>query len=126
MPQPVMGAYPRPTAIAEKLEAIVRLGRVNSRVKDHFDLWVLLVCDRQPADEVRSAVRATFSRRGTVIPAGIPSGLSDEYANDPRVVAQWRAFVTRSQRSAPDFSTMLGHLRDAALPIFEQARESHA
>lgn len=38
MPQPVLTAYPKPTVIAEKLEAIVRLGRINTRVKDHFDL----------------------------------------------------------------------------------------
>jgi hypothetical protein len=42
LPSPVLNAYPKPTVIAEKLEAIVRLGRVNSRLKDYFDLWILL------------------------------------------------------------------------------------
>jgi len=31
-------AYSRETVVAEKLEAIVKLGMLNSRFKDYFDL----------------------------------------------------------------------------------------
>lgn len=41
MPQPQLRAYPRYTVVAEKLEAMVKLGMLNSRMKDYFDLWVL-------------------------------------------------------------------------------------
>lgn len=68
MPSPVLGAYPKPTAIAEKLEATVRLGRVNSRLKDYFDLWVLLVAVETDRSEVASAIAATFTRRNTPVP----------------------------------------------------------
>lgn len=124
MPQPVLSGYPKPTVIAEKLEAIVQLGRVNSRVKDHFDLWLLLVIDGCHADDVCPAVIATFARRGTAIPPGVPIGLSQEYANDPRVLAQWRAFVARNQLSAPDLPELLGQLRQAVLPMLDRVRQA--
>ena len=41
MPQPQLRVYPRYTVVAEKLEAMVKLGILNSRMKDYFDLWVL-------------------------------------------------------------------------------------
>lgn len=126
MPRAVLGAYPKPTVIAEKLEAIVRLGRVNSRVKDHFDLWLLLVIDGQEADHVVPALIATFERRGTVMPEGTPVGLSDEFAQDARVLAQWRAFVTRNELTTPDFPELLRQLREVAVPMINRARDLSA
>jgi len=32
-------AYPRETVVAEKLEAMVKLGMINTRMKDFYDLW---------------------------------------------------------------------------------------
>jgi len=125
MPRAVLGAYPKPTVIAEKLEAIVRLGRVNSRVKDHFDLWLLLVVDGQEADQVVPALIATFKRRGTAIPEGAPVGLSNEFASDARILAQWRAFVMRNELTTPELSDLLGQIRQAVLPMLDQARQAN-
>ena len=36
-PAPRLRVYPRETVFAEKLEAIVKLGLTNSRMKDYFD-----------------------------------------------------------------------------------------
>jgi predicted nucleotidyltransferase component of viral defense system len=41
MPAPRIQAYPMNSVIAEKLEAIVSLGMLNSRMKDFFDIWFL-------------------------------------------------------------------------------------
>jgi hypothetical protein len=38
MESPRLRAYPRETAVAEKLEALVKLGMANSRMRDFFDL----------------------------------------------------------------------------------------
>jgi len=40
-PAPRLRAYPRETVVAEKLEAMVKLGLANSRMKDFYDLVVL-------------------------------------------------------------------------------------
>ena len=41
MPAPRLKGYPRETAIAEKFEAMVKLGTLNSRMKDFYDIWLL-------------------------------------------------------------------------------------
>jgi predicted nucleotidyltransferase component of viral defense system len=41
MPAPRLRAYARETVIAEKFQAMVALGRANSRMKDFYDIWVL-------------------------------------------------------------------------------------
>jgi len=41
MPAPRVRAYPMNTVVAEKLEAIVSLGMLNSHMKDFYDLWFL-------------------------------------------------------------------------------------
>ncbi|HZH02247.1 MAG TPA: nucleotidyl transferase AbiEii/AbiGii toxin family protein, partial [Myxococcaceae bacterium] len=40
-PAPRLRAYPRETVVAEKLEAMVQLGMVNSRMKDFYDLAMM-------------------------------------------------------------------------------------
>jgi hypothetical protein len=40
-PAPVLQAYPREAVIAEKLEAISKLGLLNSRMKDYYDIALL-------------------------------------------------------------------------------------
>ncbi len=41
MPKPVLRAYTKETALAEKFEAMVSLGERNTRMKDYFDVWLL-------------------------------------------------------------------------------------
>lgn len=38
---PKLKAYPRYTVVAEKMEAMVKLGLANSRMKDFYDVWLL-------------------------------------------------------------------------------------
>ena len=41
LPAPRLQAYARETVIAEKFQAMVALGRANSRMKDFYDIWIL-------------------------------------------------------------------------------------
>jgi len=40
-PSARLRAYPREAVVAEKLEALVKLGMANTRMKDFYDLWRL-------------------------------------------------------------------------------------
>lgn len=64
-PAPSLLCYSRESAIAEKFEAMVKLGELNSRMKDFYDIWLL---SRQFAFEyskLAEAVKLTFKQRGT-------------------------------------------------------------
>lgn len=100
-PAPILRVYPRETVISEKLEAIVSLGMANSRMKDFFDLRALVREGRAGEDVLIEAIRATFERRGTPIPEGVPLGLSNEFANSPAKIALWKGFLDRNRLEAP-------------------------
>ncbi|QIB66505.1 nucleotidyl transferase AbiEii/AbiGii toxin family protein [Kineobactrum salinum] len=66
---PKLRAYPRYTVVAEKVEALSSLGIANSRMKDYFDLWILLAQHTDfDGDILRQAVQSTFDRRNTALP----------------------------------------------------------
>jgi len=96
-PSPRLRVYPRYTVVAEKLDAIISLGMANSRMKDYFDIWVILRGSELDLEVLRSAVNATSKRRNTSIPEGLPLGLSDEFAQDKNKNIQWNAFLSKNQ-----------------------------
>jgi hypothetical protein len=54
----------------------------NTRVKDYFDLRVLLDRESLNINALAQAAAATFVRRGMLVPTEVPVGLTDEFAND--------------------------------------------
>ena len=60
--------YPKYTMVAEKFHAVCLLGMANTRMKDYFDLWVLLTEGTLEPTELRRAVEATFDRRQLPVP----------------------------------------------------------
>ncbi len=87
-------AYSPATVMAEKLQAVVALGLINGRMKDFYDLWAIPRSVHVSVEELAEAVRATFQRRQTPVPADRPTGLSGAFAEQPGKADQWRAFST--------------------------------
>jgi predicted nucleotidyltransferase component of viral defense system len=111
MPTPHLRAYPPETVIAEKFHAMVALGRANSRMKDYYDVWMLTNTFALDPKRMRQAIAATFARRNTLIPALVPDGLSDAFANDPAKQRQWTAFVRDLSGPVPGLDHIVGDLR---------------
>ncbi len=95
-PAPLLQAYPRETVVAEKLEALTKLGLLNSRMKDYYDLALLARMYPFNGEQLLAAISATFRHRGTRVEAE-PAGLTNAYYEDPARALQWRAFVRRSR-----------------------------
>ena len=81
-PAPQLRAYPKYTVVAEKFHAVCLLGLANTRMKDYFDLWVLLDDTTLDPSEVRRAIEATFERRKMPMPTTVPVGFTDAFAGD--------------------------------------------
>ena len=102
-PRPVLRAYPPETVVAEKFQALVDLGMINSRLKDFFDLWAMAGTFDFHGPELMDAIRATFARRGTTVPVATPIALTATFFEDPEKQQLWRAFRIRADvRIAPD------------------------
>jgi predicted nucleotidyltransferase component of viral defense system len=95
MDPPQVLAYPRETVVAEKLHTMVVLDISNTRMKDFYDLWFLSRSWTFQLIALADAIRATFERRGTPLPAGTPFALTPEFHSDGQKSLQWKAFVKR-------------------------------
>lgn len=119
MPAPMLAVYPLETVVAEKLEAIVKLAGFNSRVKDYFDLWVLMRYEKLDRQMLPEAIRATFVRRQTALPVALPAGLAPQFAAQRQ--GMWQAFLTRSGLVAPPLADVLNELRTQCWPLLQAA-----
>ena len=111
LPRPRLRAYPRETVIAEKLHAVVLLGMRNSRMKDYFDVHALLHEGAPDASQLANAIAATFMRRRTALPEGMPQGLDDEFASDATKRAQWKGFLDANRIEAPALEVVVADIR---------------
>jgi hypothetical protein len=121
-PAPVLFGYNRETAIAEKLQALVQLRMLNSRMKDYYDLWLLSRDPELNIATLREAIQRTFRNRNTAIEVA-PVGLSAEFCNDPVKQAQWQAFLKRSSlnEELKSLAEIGENLREFFGPIVEDA-----
>lgn len=117
MPSPRLRAYPRYTVVAEKLEAMVKLGILNSRMKDYFDLWILARHSDFDGAVLVKAIHATFERRRTGFPTSVPFGLSDEFAADTQKNIQWLAFLRKNSLEPVPLAKVVEDVRQFLMPV---------
>ncbi len=122
-PAPHLLAYSKETAIAEKLEAMVKLGELNSRMKDFFDIWLLSRSFDFEGQRLSEAIEKTFKRRGTAIPAE-PMALTARFSGDSQKRTQWAGFVRRMKlRDVPSLPEIIAELREFLLPPMRAVSE---
>jgi len=119
LPAPRLRAYRPETSIAEKLETMVMRGLINSRLKDYFDIHVLSAHETFDLQTLADAIRSTFERRGTLVPPGLPEGLTQAYVDEPGRALQWRAFLEKS--GAANIRDELGSIVEAMATFLEPA-----
>lgn len=128
MEAPLIRAYPRESAIAEKFHAMVVLDIRNSRMKDFYDVWLLANSWTFEMASLRDAILASFERRGSPIPETIPFALTEAFLNDPQKNLQWNAFVSRLNPGdkAPSLEEVGAVLRSFLLPCISAESLTHA
>jgi len=128
LPTATMRAYPKQTVVAEKFEAMVSLGIANSRMKDFYDIWVLSSEFQFDGDVLAKAIRATFERRGTAIPAQPPVAFTPEFSSDRSKAAQWRAFVSRGRLVAhpPPFGIVIEKVASFIWPLAQAIQQGRS
>ena len=102
MSAPRIQAYPMETVVAEKTEAVVHLGMLNSRMKDFYDIWFLARTFSFDLGILSAALRATFDRRKTELEPDRLKTLLVGLSGDAAKRTQWRAFLRKSSLAAPD------------------------
>jgi predicted nucleotidyltransferase component of viral defense system len=121
LPAPRLRAYPRETVIAEKFQAMVALGRANSRMKDFYDIWLLSRTYDFEGDALARAIAATFARRKTPIPAEPPYALTRAFADDRAKQQQWASFAEAIGAELPALAQIVDDLAGFLMPRAAEA-----
>ncbi|MFZ3046736.1 MAG: nucleotidyl transferase AbiEii/AbiGii toxin family protein [Desulfatirhabdiaceae bacterium] len=101
-PAPQLNGYTMESTIAEKLHAMVKLGILNSRMKDFYDIWLLSRTFDFDGVILAEAVEKTFENRNTPIPIK-PTVFNSSFVNDHTKKIQWQGFIRKAKLSdAPE------------------------
>lgn len=120
LPAPRLRIYPRVVTIAEKFQAMVHLGRRNSRMKDFHDIWALSSAFAFDGPVLLEAVSACFKRRGTAWTSGTPDALGSAFYSDGDLQARWSAYMRAGAfrtRPPTSFESIGDRVRDFLGPV---------
>ncbi|MCB0531996.1 MAG: nucleotidyl transferase AbiEii/AbiGii toxin family protein [Saprospiraceae bacterium] len=114
---PEIQAYSVETVIAEKFEAMIDLGELNSRMKDFYDLYRLLQSGKFDLDTLEEAVKTTFENRQTPYTERHPL-FEEKFATDSQRLVQWAAFIRKSRLDMIEFGEVYKIIRNRLEPIY--------
>ncbi len=116
LPAPELLTYSRETLIAEKFEAMIKHGSLNSRMKDFYDIWMLSRRFNFNGEQLGSAIRLTFTQRSTALSIEVEA-FKDQFINTKQV--QWTAFLKRlKQAHVPNqFKEIVTGVEDFLSPL---------
>ena len=97
-PAPILRGYSKESTISEKFQAMVKLGILNSRMKDFYDIWFLSQKFDFKGQTLSNALRKTFVNRNTDIVSN-PVVFENSFASDKDKQKQWQAFIQRTRLS---------------------------
>lgn len=106
--------YPMESVVAEKLEAIVKLGTINSRMKDFYDIWHLARRFDFDGVSLSKAIEATFTHRQTQIEKE-PVALTADFILQSE--SQWNAFLKRTKLENLSFVETVSLIKEFTLPV---------
>lgn len=124
LPAPSLRIYPRSATVAEKFEAMVQLGRRNTRMKDFHDIWALSEAFDFGGVELQQALRECFARRRTAWTFEPPAALTTAFYANAEAQDLWAGYCNKEPIIPPpaSFGTIgeririfLGPVRDSVI-----------
>lgn len=113
---PIIQAYTIETVIAEKLQAIIILAQLNSRMKDFYDIYSLLESEKINLEVVKEAINQTFSNRNT--PINFDSIVfKEEFYTDANRLKMWNAFLTKIKAEEIPFEIVVKRIEKLVIEI---------
>lgn len=103
LPKPHLKSYPPESVVSEKFEAMIKLGLLNSRMKDFYDLWLMTRRFDFKGSDLAEALKRTFTHRKTDLPGRKPLFAEEIYDQTSDRQTFWKAFLTKSRiKHAPE------------------------
>lgn len=120
--EPEINAYSIETVIAEKFQAMIALGTFNSRMKDFYDVYILLKNGNIDLHILQEAIFQTFQRRNTPFIPGHDL-FSESFFKDKKRLTMWNAFLKKIKVKDPiDFKTVVDEIVHQLEPMYQNIR----
>ncbi len=117
MSEPTLLGYTLETVIAEKLESIVKLALVNTRMKDFYDLWTILKSHEIQPEKLIIAIQEVFANRKT--PLKRPIAFTVEFYNSKETQQRWNNFLSAMGKPQIKFEDVILELSKSIDGFFE-------
>ena len=103
LPKPHLKGYPAESVVSEKFEAMVKLGLLNSRMKDFYDIWLMMRQFDFSGLNLVEALKRTFEHRKTDLPEDQPLFAEEIYDEKSDRQTLWKAFLKKGDiKHAPE------------------------
>lgn len=112
-------AYSIETVIAEKMHAIIDLADQNSRMKDFYDLYILLSTKTIDKLTLQEAINHTFENRCTKYD---PNAIffREEFCKNKTMETRWKAFIRKiTSKTDLGYPEVVAYLQQSLLPYWE-------
>lgn len=108
---PILWAYTPETVIAEKLQAIIVLAQLNSRMKDFYDIYTLITIQSIDIGILNEAITQTFTQRNTTINFN-SIVFTEEFYKDAKRIKMWNTFLNKIDVPIINFETVIKTIQD--------------
>jgi len=102
-PKPKLKGYSIESIIAEKFESMVKLGAINSRMKDFYDIWIISRQFNFEGERLKEALKKTFTHRKTELPNSSKLFSEEFYDEKSNKQIMWKSFLRKNDiNSTPE------------------------
>ncbi|MCH9625144.1 MAG: hypothetical protein S4CHLAM123_03130 [Chlamydiales bacterium] len=114
---PRLLGYTQESVVAEKVDAMLQLGELNSRMKDFYDVWYLAHRISFKMSTLTEALKATLATRKTEVPAR-PHIFEPSFWTNAIKQEQWKNFCRQNRfEGMPEFPQLMAELEKFLRPV---------
>jgi predicted nucleotidyltransferase component of viral defense system len=115
-PSPQLRGYTPETMIAEKLDAMVKLGLANSRMKDFYDVWTMVNQFQINPEEIAPVIKEVFQNRKTIV-REVPKAFTEAFYNTPKTLERWDSFLKGIAHDPVPLEQVILEIKNFFLPV---------
>lgn len=94
--------YSLESVVAEKFQTMIDRGKFNSRMKDFFDLYRIILAHKFEKELLAEALKVTFENRSTAFNAK-NEFFSEDFGKDKMLNQLWDNYIRKMNLNLPDF-----------------------
>lgn len=122
---PRLLGYTQESVVAEKVDAMLQLGELNSRMKDFYDVWYLAHRISFKMSTLTEALKATLTTRKTEVPER-PHIFEPSFWTHAIKQEQWKNFCRQNRfEGMPEFPQLMAQLEKFLRPALAKLDGGH-